>query len=158
MVGLDGLVGSPDVGVGGGGGGCGVVGSGFPKQARAGGPEEGDWRYLKAPRSEAMLLYPAKASPSLVSHPLFTDGQQMISFSSPKQDPLVLCTEGLLPFYHPPASSLSSPPPSYVRNAGKKTQGEHMQVELEGVVRGGGKGGMAGSVGSLSPFYTSAGF
>ncbi|XP_065050926.1 growth-regulating factor 6-like isoform X2 [Musa acuminata AAA Group] len=48
-------------------------------------PEDCDWRSLKMARPEELVTAPTKAAPFLLrsnSHPLFPDGEQMLSFSS----------------------------------------------------------------------------
>lgn len=139
VMGIDGLVSSSsEIGVG---GSCGVFSSslvssdidsirqkglyrsGFLKHARPGESEENDWMRLKAPRSEVAMMAPTKSPPSLISpnsHSLFPEGQQMLSFSSPKPDSLMLCNDGGLTYYHPSGSSFSVPTSSYARNAGNE--------------------------------------
>ncbi|XP_072971236.1 growth-regulating factor 6-like [Typha angustifolia] len=99
----------------------GLIGSAFLKHGRSSsGTEEHDWRFLKTARTEAMLTAPNKAAPSLLgsnSHPLFPDGEQMLSFSSSgKPDSMVLSSDGSLPYYHKPSPSSSTH--SYLRNPG----------------------------------------
>ncbi|MQL98072.1 hypothetical protein Taro_030769 [Colocasia esculenta] len=155
VMGIEGLVGSSsDIGVGGGCGAFssslvssdidsitqrGLYRSGFLKQTRSGGADDGDWRYLKVPRSEPAMLASSKASPSLSSHAhsLFPEGQQMLSFSSPKPDALVLCGDGSSPYYHSSASSLSAASSSYSRNAGVRgpfTPSQWLELEHQALI------------------------
>ncbi|KAF8377673.1 hypothetical protein HHK36_031057 [Tetracentron sinense] len=131
VVGLDGLVGSDS-------GFASLVsdtetrqkgyGSGLLKQERSGSAED-DWRSLKMARtddfstSETMLLQ--QRNPSLlISNSMFSDcqqQQQMLNFSSPKSEALLLSNDGgiversvqnaNLPYYHHTSSA-------YTRNTG----------------------------------------
>ncbi|XP_072971333.1 growth-regulating factor 7-like isoform X2 [Typha angustifolia] len=97
----------------------------FLKYGRSGGEPEGhDWRFLKMARTEPMLSPSStKAAPFLLrsnSHSLFSDGEQMLSFSSStKPDAtMMLTSDGTFPCYSHQNSLPSSSANSYLRNAG----------------------------------------
>ncbi|KAJ0981836.1 hypothetical protein J5N97_010091 [Dioscorea zingiberensis] len=156
LVGMDGLVGASSDG---GGlfssslasadsetkGQKGIFGNGFFKQGRASGPEEHDWRSLKMARTiDATMLTNAAAKaaaapPTLLrsnSHHLSSDGEQMLSFSSPKPDALLVSSDGTLPFYHH-SPFPSSPSPAYLRSAGLRgpfTPSQWMELEHQALI------------------------
>lgn len=124
----------------------GVFNNGFFKPGRPGGPDEYDWRCLKMARTNdaAMLTAAAKAAaapPTLLrsnSHSLSlsSDGEQMLSFSLPKPDALLLSSDGPLPFYHHPFPS-ASPSPAYLRNTGLRgpfTPSQWMELEHQALI------------------------
>ncbi|WOK95593.1 growth-regulating factor 7-like isoform X3 [Canna indica] len=82
--------------------------------------EDHEMRCLKLARTESKMMAPRKVAPffSPNSHPLFPDGEQMLSFSSAsKQEAMMLTLDGTLPYYHHPSASTSTAP-SHLRNAG----------------------------------------
>ncbi|XP_010273550.1 PREDICTED: growth-regulating factor 6-like isoform X2 [Nelumbo nucifera] len=118
-------------------------GSGFLKQERSGTAED-DWRSFKMPRtddlsaSKTMLLQ--QRTPSLLrSNSLFADQpqQQMLSFSSPKSEGLLLSNDSvlaernlqnaMLPYYHHPSSS-------YARSTGLSSGS--LNASMHGVLTG----------------------
>ncbi|XP_042473459.1 growth-regulating factor 6-like [Zingiber officinale] len=71
--------------------------------------EEYDWRSPKVARSDALTAAPAKAVPFLLrseTHPLFPDGEQMLSFSSASKSEMV--TDATLAYYNRPSVASSS--------------------------------------------------
>ncbi|XP_072971425.1 growth-regulating factor 6-like isoform X2 [Typha angustifolia] len=106
----------------------GFLGSSLSKHGREGmGAEEHDWRFLKMARTEPMLALPTKAAPLWLGsnsncHPLFPDGEQMLSFTpSTKPDTMMVNSDGTLPYYHHLSSSSSTH--SYLRNEGLSSGG-----------------------------------
>lgn len=101
----------------------GLLQSSLSKHGRSIAVEENDeyWSRLKTARGDPMLTGTSKPATCLLrsgSHPLFPDGEQMLSFSSWKPDALVLNNHWSLPFFnHPSSSSCSSAYPTF-RNAG----------------------------------------
>ncbi|WOL10915.1 hypothetical protein Cni_G19674 [Canna indica] len=97
----------------------GVFGSIFQRHDKPAEAEDDDWRALKMARTEALVTESTKAAPFLLrsnTHPLFPDGEHMLSFSSTsKQNDMDVADGGSLPYYnHSPASSTQC----YLRNAG----------------------------------------
>ncbi|WOL03076.1 hypothetical protein Cni_G11796 [Canna indica] len=114
----------------------GLFGSIFEKHDRPADPEDHDWRSLKMARPEPSVTAPTKAAPFLLrsnSHPLFPDGEQMLSFSSTsKQRDMVVAADGTLPYYNHPSAPSSTQ--YYLRNAGLYTGSSNANMQMQGVL------------------------
>ncbi|XP_078430497.1 growth-regulating factor 7-like [Wolffia australiana] len=125
VMGIDGLVSSSSE--------MGVYRSGQFKHGRVGESEENDWMALKTQRSsEGTIMAQVKPSQSL-----FPDGQQMLSFSSPKQDSLMPCNDGGLAYYQASGSSFPLQSSPYARNAGLRgpfTPSQWMELEHQALI------------------------
>ncbi|OVA09424.1 WRC [Macleaya cordata] len=91
-------------------------GSRVLKQARSSGSADDEWRSLKMAKTDDVLAsnkmqLQQRTSSLLRSNSLTSDGQQMLSFSSPKSDTPLYSSNTTLPFYHHTLSS-------YARNTG----------------------------------------
>ncbi|RWW41781.1 hypothetical protein BHE74_00052714 [Ensete ventricosum] len=109
-------------------------------------PEDCDWRSLKMARPEELVTTPIKAAPFLLrsnSHPLFPDGEQMLSFSSASPPSSTQCYLGnediFVTFVFPvsgssPGSSNASMQGVMARLRGPFTPSQWLELEHQALI------------------------
>ncbi|KAG9440643.1 hypothetical protein H6P81_020808 [Aristolochia fimbriata] len=117
------------------------LGSGYLKQGRSGVVED-DWRSLKVAKTDAMLMQPRTSSLARSNSVLSDQQTQLLSFSSPKNEALVVTSDGL------PDRSLQSGSLSFYSPA--MTYGRNTAV-TSGSLNGGMPGALSGVRGPFTP-------
>nr|XP_009412290.1 PREDICTED: growth-regulating factor 6-like isoform X1 [Musa acuminata subsp. malaccensis] len=98
-------------------------------------PEDCDWRSLKMARPEELVTAPTKAAPFLLrsnSHPLFPDGEQMLSFSSASPPSTTQCYIGNAG--SSPGSSNASMQGVLARLRGPFTPSQWLELEHQALI------------------------